>query len=201
MSATLTAPAPAPVPTLDENRFRFTREQYYRMSEIGFFEGRRVERIWGEIVEMSPQGWLHVLSVSKTADELRAAFTGIGWMRTQSPYPTDESDPEPDVSVAPGRREDYTDHPTRSLLTVEVADTTLDRDTTVKAELYATAGVSDYWVIDVENRRLHVFRDPAPLPVGLGATAYRKHDVLGPTDRISPLAAPNASLLVSDLLP
>jgi hypothetical protein len=53
----------------------------------------------------------------------------------------------------------------------------------------------------VENRQLHVFRDPQPLPAGLGATAYQTHLTLSPTDTVSPLAAPGASILVSDLLP
>ena len=56
-------------------------------------------------------------------------------------------------------------------------------------------------VLDVENRRLHVLRDPTALPAGLGATAYRTHLTLTPTDRVSPLAAPGASILVSELLP
>ena len=83
---------------------------------------------------------------------------------------------------------------------IEVADTTLNTDTTDKAEQYATAGIADYWVLDLNGRRLLVFRDPAPLPAGLGATAYRKQQVLGPTDTVKPLAAPNSSIRVADLL-
>jgi Uma2 family endonuclease len=89
------------------------------------------------------------------------------------------------------------------LLLVEVADTTLAYDTTTKTELYATANVPEYWVLDVVNCELHVFRDPQPLPLPteLAATAYRVHDVLGPNDTVSPLGAPNATIRVSDLLP
>ena len=86
-------------------------------------------------------------------------------------------------------------------LVIEVSDTTLDSDTTVKAELYATAGIADYWVLDLNNRRLLIFRDPAPLPAGLGGTAYRTHLTLGPADAISPLAAPTVSFRVAELLP
>ena len=84
-----------------------------------------------------------------------------------------------------------------------MSDSTLAFDTTTKAELYATAGVPEYWVLDIENRQLHVFRDPQPLPLpeDLAATAYRTRLTLAPTDRVSPLAAPAASILVSDLLP
>ena len=68
-----------------------------------------------------------------------------------------------------------------------------------KAELYAEAAVPEYWVIDLPNRRLLVFRDPAPLPVG-GHT-YRTHLTPGPADAVSPLAAPAAVVKVADLLP
>jgi Uma2 family endonuclease len=178
---------------------RFTCEQYRRLGELGFFDGRRVELLHGEVVEMSPQGWPHVLAKSKVADALRDVFAGIGWVSEQNPLPTAGSEPEPDVSVAPGRRADYMDHPTNSLLIVEVADTTLNTDTTVKAEMYATAGIADYWVLDIDAKQLLVFRNPVPIPDG--GAAYRDKTTLGPADRVSPLAAPNASILVGDLLP
>jgi Uma2 family endonuclease len=186
---------PAPRP------FRFTREEYYRLGELGFFAGRRVERIHGEVIEMSPIGWPHVVGCRKTGEILERVFSGIGWVsRNEQPLALSESDPQPDVIVVPGRFEDYTDHPTTALLVVEVADTTLDADTTTKAELYATAGILDYWVLDVIGRQLIVFRDPAPLPAGLGGTAYRTRQTYGPTDAVSPLAAPNATVKVADVL-
>ncbi|AMV23925.1 hypothetical protein VT84_05990 [Gemmata sp. SH-PL17] len=182
--------------------FRFTREQYYRLGELGFFADTRVERIRGEIIEMSPINWPHVVGCRKTALALERVFAGAAWVsRNEQPLALAESDPQPDVMVVAGRFEDYTDHPTTALLVVEVADATLSRDTTEKAELYAEAGIPDYWVLDVEHSQLLVFRDPQPLPAGLGATAYRTRQTLASTDRVSPLAAPGASILVSELLP
>jgi Uma2 family endonuclease len=61
--------------------------------------------------------------------------------------------------------------------------------------------VPDYWVLDLNGRQLQVFRDPEPLPAGLGATAYRTRLVFTPADRVSPLAVPAASVPVADLLP
>lgn len=180
---------------------QWTREQYRRLGAIGLLSGLRTELIYGEIFRMSPIGWPHVVGCTRAADVLRAVFAGGGWVSGQNPFAAADSDPQPDVAVIPGRVEDYADHPETALLVVEVADTTLDYDTTTKAELYATAGVADYWVLDVDGRRLLVFRDPAPLPAGLGATAYRTHLVLGPADTVSPLAAPAAVVRVSDLLP
>ena len=82
---------------------------------------------------------------------------------------------------------------------VEVADSTLARDTTVKAEMYATAGIADYWVLDLAHRELLVFRDPATLPDG--GAAYRTHFTLDATESVSPLAMPGATVRVLDLLP
>jgi Uma2 family endonuclease len=191
----------AKAPTRPERPFRFTREQYYEMGRRGFFDGKRVELIFGEVVEMSPIGWPHVLGCRKTAEVLERVFAGAAWIGRADPLNLTHSDPQPDVAVIPGRVEDYTNHPTTALLIVEVEDTTLATDTTTKAELYATAGIAEYWVLDVTSPALHVFRDPEALPVGLGATAYRTHLTLGPNDSVSPLAAPQASILVSELLP
>jgi Uma2 family endonuclease len=100
-----------------------------------------------------------------------------------------------------GSPRDSSVHPTSAELVVEIADSSLNSDVTDKAEKYATAGILDYWVLDVDGRRLLVFRDPVPLPAGLGATAYRTHLTLTETDSISPLAAPGATLRVADMLP
>jgi Uma2 family endonuclease len=192
-------------PTRADRPFRFTRAQYYEMGARGFFEGKRVELLFGEVVEMSPISWAHALAVGLVADALALAFPTGFWFNFQQPFSvpggTPGSEPQPDVAVIPGTKRAYTDHPTVAALLVEVADTSLATDTTTKAELYATGGIADYWVLDLDNRQLHVFRDPQPLPAGLGATTYRTHLTLAPTDHISPLAAPAASILVSDLLP
>jgi Uma2 family endonuclease len=195
----------AKAPTRPDRPFRFTREQYYEMGKLGYFDGKRVELIFGEIVEMSPINWPHVLGIRLVTESLEAAFASGYWLNIQQPIVAQGvkpgSEPQPDVAVISGTPRSYTDHPSTAALIVEVADSTLANDTTTKAELYATAGIADYWVLDVENRQLHVFRDPAPLPAGLSATTYQTHLTLAPTDRVSPLAAPNASILVNDLLP
>ena len=186
-------PAGGPTP------WKWTREQYYKLGELGFFTGRRVQLIRGEIIEMSPLGWPHVLGKAKVANVLRRIFAGVGWVNEQAPLQAPESEPEPDVSVIPGQMEDYTDHPTVALLVVEVAETSLFYDTTTKAELYASSGILDYWVLDLENRQLLVFRDPAPIPAG--GMAYRTRLVFGPTETVAPLAASTATISISELLP
>lgn len=187
--------------SLDPRPLRWTREQYHKAGELGFFDGLQVQLVGWEVYVMSPKGWPHVVGSRKVAEWLERAFAGVAWVSRQEPIAVGGQEPEPDAAVIPGRFEDYADHPVTALLVVEVADTTLDHDTTVKAEQYATAGITDYWVLDVDSRRLLVYRDPEPLPAGLGATAYRTHLLLGPTDSVSPLAAPGATIAVADLLP
>jgi Uma2 family endonuclease len=209
MSATATPTAPVapnapttpPLAGTGPRPWKWSRADYYKLGELGFFDGKRVELIFGEIVEMSPINWSHQLGKIKLAHALQRAFDGIGWVNEQGPLPLGDSDPQPDVAVFPGRPEDYSNHPRPALLVGEVSDTSLTTDTTRKAALYASAGIADYWVLDVVNRQLHVFRDPQPSPAGPGMAAYRTHLVLGPNDTVTPLAAPGASLPVVDLLP
>lgn len=195
---------PPPIP---RRPFRFTRDQYLELDRLGYFNHVRVELLYGEIVEMSPINWPHALCVGLLGEVLPAAFGAGYWVSLQLPFwipnTLPASLPQPDAAVLPGSRRDYTDHPTVATLLVEVAEATLTYDLTTKAEMYATANVPEYWVLDLENRQLHVFRDPQPLPLppDLTTTAYRTHLTLLPTDRVSPLAVPTASILVGDLLP
>lgn len=185
-----TARTPAPGP------YRFTRAEYHRMGELGFFEGKRVELIRGEIYQMSPMSWPHVSSVRKSQLALTEIFVGLGWVNSQSPVATDDSEPEPDVAVYRGQFLDYFNHPTPAdtLLIVEIAVASFVKDTTVKAEFYSQEGIADYWVVDVEHRKVHVFRKPS-------ATGYQSKQTLGDGDSIAPLEAPSGSIRVADLLP
>lgn len=99
-----------------------------------------------------------------------------------------------------GSIEDFaTEHPKTAVLVVEVSDETLFEDTTTQAELYALGGVPEYWVVDIPNRQLRVFRDPAPIPDG--GAAYRDERAFGAGESVAPLAAPAAAVRVADLLP
>ena len=90
-------------------------------------------------------------------------------------------------------------HPTTADLIVEVSDSSLFFDTTTKAELYAAAGVPDYWIIDVNARTLLVLRDPPA--VGGNGHAYRSSRMLSQADAVTPVAAPASPIRVADLLP
>jgi Uma2 family endonuclease len=202
MSA-LTIPAPPwqPSPTVPQQR-KWTVTEFDRLGELGCFEGRRAFLLDGVILEQGPMDPPHADALEVLTEVIRGAF-GSGWrFRIQTPLHLDQSNnPMPDLAVVAGTPGFRGVHPNTAALVVEVSDTTLRTDMTDKAERYATAGIADYWVLDLNGRQLHVFRDPQPLPVGSGATAYRRHLVLGANDTVSPLAAPNATIRVADLLP
>ena len=197
MSAVLAPPPPAPV-AADPRPFLWTAAAFNDLGDRGVFAGRRAFLVDGVILEQGPMNPPHADALEAADLAVRAAF-GPGWrFRVQLPLDLGHAtNPMPDLAVIPAGPRGA--HPTGAALVVEVADTTLFFDTTTKAELYAAAGVPEYWVIDVAGRRLLVFRDPAP--VAATGTAYRTHQTLGPADTVSPLAAPHAVVRVADLLP
>jgi Uma2 family endonuclease len=148
----------------------------------------------GVILEEGPMNPPHAITLELVEEALRAAF-GRGWrIRTQSPLVLGQDlDPEPDFAVIAGTPRGSSGHPTTAELVVEVADSSLDFDTNNKRLLYARAGIRDYWVVDVNGRRLLVYRDPQ-------AGDYATRQALGAADTVSPLAAPAAGVRVADLL-
>src|SRR5229473_6313779 len=123
-----------PIPTK-----RWGRLQYERLVDRAVFQpGDRVELVGGQLVVREPQGSPHAVAVRLAEDVMRAAF-GPGWeVRTQMPVALDdESEPEPDVIVAPGNFRDYGHaHPSRPVVLVEVAESSLDFDREDKGSLY-----------------------------------------------------------------
>ncbi len=202
MSVTTAQPVQVVPPTLAEpTRRLWTREEYYRMGEMGLFFGQRVELIEGEIMVFSPQNWPHTSTVAHVGEVLQRVLGAGFWVRMQFPLNLSTSDPEPDLSVVTGRLEDYSDHPTTAVLIVEVSETTLHFDRTRKASLYARAGIADYWIVNLVNNQLEVRRDPRPDPTQPYGHGYATLSTLVPPATVSPLAAPQVSLAVADLLP
>jgi Uma2 family endonuclease len=185
--------------TTPERIRRWTRAEYDRLIDLGVFEsGEHLELLDGHLIVSEPQGTLHATAVGLVEDALRACF-GAGWVvRGQMPVALDdESEPEPDVAVVPGARRDYTaEHPARPVLVVEVAESSLAIDRGTKATLYARAGLADYWILNLVDRVLEVYRHPAP-----GVWRYREVTILGETSWIAPLARPDAPIEIAALLP
>lgn len=183
---------------------RWTRVEYDRLIEKGMFQpGERLELLAGNLVVREPQGDPHTLAVELVNEALRTAF-GPEWrVRVQLPIALDEeSEPEPDVSVAPGRVRDSTEaKPSRLALVLEIAESSLALDREHKGGLYARARVPEYWIVNLVDRVLEVYRDPRPDATASYGWAYRSVQSLSAEEYVSPLAAPTARVPVADLLP
>jgi len=183
------------------HRHLFTRDEYYTMADAGLFRDKRVELIEGEIIEMAPIGDPHAAVTEPTYDILREAF-GAGFsIRNQAPIAIGPdykpSDPQPDVAVVVGTWRDYLSHkpgPDDIKLIVEVSDSSLKDDRTIKATLYASAGIVEYWIVNLVDSQLEVHRQPTE-------TGYASVTIYRTTETVEPLFAPGKSVLVGNFIP
>ncbi len=181
---------------------RITLAEYERMIAAGAFDGGlirpRIELIDGELREMSPINEPHagaVFHCSPSGASKTGPSEGFG-LRVQCPIaiPDRESVPEPDIAWV--ARKDYRAHPIPAdiLLLIEVADSSLASDCGEKASLYASAGVADYWVVNIIDRCVEVFRQPQD-------GHYVAHEVFRAPEEVHPLAFPDVALPVAMLFP
>lgn len=183
---------------------RWTKAEYYRLGELGFFDGQRVELIEGRLVVMSPQNRTHAGVVERLDSVIRDLF-GTGY-RFRAQLPLDlglATEPEPDFVVGVGVPLSATTagHPTSALLVIEVSESTLKYDQGYKASLYARGGVTDYWIVNLVDIRVEIYRDPFPdTTQPFGFRYGSRHDLVPPA-QISPLALPSQTIAVADLLP
>jgi Uma2 family endonuclease len=180
---------------------RWTREEYYRLAEEGYFRGQRVLLLEGEIIQMPPMGQLHIVSLVKLTRWLHEVFDRNYVIRIQMPFNAlESSDPEPDAVVMPGPLDRSSDHPGSAILVVEVSDSSLHLDR-YKAKVYAAAGVKDYWIIDVGHRRIEIYRNPQRDPAEPYGSRYDPPLIVKEGGQISPLKLPTAVVNAADLLP
>jgi len=182
---------------------RWSKAEYYRLGELGFFRGQRVELLEGKIVVLSPQNPLHFSTVDRVADALRR-HCGQGYLvRMQFPVDLGQTtEPEPDVAVVAGPPELYRSaHPTTAVLIVEVSESTLSYDRRRKGSLYARAAIADYWIVNLIHRQVEVYRAPVPAARRPYGYCYSSRTDLTPPATVSPLALPQTSITVADLLP
>jgi Uma2 family endonuclease len=183
---------------------RWTRAEYYRLDELGIVHPtERLELVGGQIVVKERQSPAHATAIRLAREAFEHAF-GPGWdVRTRAPITLDEeSEPEPDMAVVPGGPRDYlAAHPSCPPLVLEVAEATLAFDRDHKSSLYARAQIPDYWLVNLPDRVLHVYRDPALDADAPYGWQYATALILGGGDFVTPLASSSARILVADLLP
>jgi Uma2 family endonuclease len=180
-----------------------TRVRYDQLIDAGIFGPEdRVELLDGLLITREPQGRRHAAVVVLVRAALEKAFGRAYHVREEKPIALDDqSEPEPDVVVVPGTPRDYLDaHPSRPVLLVEVAETSLAIDRLRKGRLYARAGVADYWVVNLIEEVLEVYREPVLAPSAF-EWKYDSVRLLRRNAIITPLAAPRARIRVAALLP
>ena len=171
---------------------------YHRMVEARVLApDERVELISGQLYKMAAKGTAHSAAVTRIERVLKARLSDRVLLRFQDPIQLDDySEPEPDIAVVKVNPLDYEEHhptPSEVYLLIEVADTTLKRDRELKAPAYAQSGIQDYWILDVNQRQLYVFRSPT-------ATGYANEFVLSESDVISPLTFLDCQIAVVEML-
>jgi len=180
-----------------ESRPPLTVEEFERLAETeGWDEDTRVELLDGEVVWMSPINDPHAACVKRLNQLFNRRYADQVLVSVQDPIRVEPYDePQPDVALLRPRPDFYasaTPTPPDVLLLVEVADTTLRTDLGRKARIYASGGVSEYWVVDLNNRVLYVHRAPA-------GGSYAERLVVGPGERVRAGFAPGIEVAIEEV--
>ncbi len=177
---------------------RYTVERYFEFVKEGLIgEDDHVELLEGVIVAEPPQDPPHATDTTLVVEALRRAVGERALIRVQMPLVVGRySVPEPDVAVVPGCVWDYTrSHPTTALLVVEVAASSLPKDRLSKSRIYAAAGIPEYWVINLRDHCVEVFRRP-----DASIRQYAERSVAQRCDRLALVALSDTQVAVDDLL-
>lgn len=183
--------------SLGPERIRpLSRTEYERLVALGAFQDERVELLRGVLVTMSPQGVRHSTITQWLAEQLAFALGRSSWrVFSHSPYAaSDESEPEPDISVVPRGNGPALSHPSMAALLIEVSDSSIAKDRRIKAPIYAAAGVPEYWIIDISSEVLAVEVHTQPTPDG-----YRNVDILRAGDVLRPVHLTGIEICVGDI--
>ena len=185
---------------------RFTLEEYHRLIEIGFFnESERIELLAGVLVSMSPIYPPHANTVDLLLYVFSSLLTRAGIrLRVQGPIsiPELESEPEPALVILRVSDVDFIQrhpYPQEVLLAAEVSDSSLTYDRTRKGAIYAHAGISEYWIWNLVDDQLEVYRDPHT-PAS-GDAVYQTKLTFHRGESVAPLAFPEFEVAVDDILP
>jgi Uma2 family endonuclease len=183
---------------------RFTIAEYHRLTELGFLkDSDRVELIRGELVYMAAKGTAHETFIRRLLRELPKLLEDQATLCCQSPItlPAD-SEPEPDFAIVENRADDYFNGhplPAEVKLTIEIADSSLTFDQTVKLGLYAEAGIEHYWIFNLLERHLEVYQDS--YQKSDGTFGYRLKQIVLPHEAIAPPILSHPRLQLSVVFP
>lgn len=187
----------------EPRKHRWTRQEFYQMMDLNWFPGRSVELIRGEIIAIPNQKSGHYAAIDKSARRLERAFGPGFWVRTQAPIALEgDTEPNPDISVVSGSREQYLEqHPATALLIVEVSDSTLRYDRKTKGSIYAAAQIADYWIVNLVDRQVEVYRQPVADVTAECGFSYADIRAYKGSDLLQALATPHVQISADELLP
>ena len=176
-------------------RHRFTVEEYHEMVPSGLLaEDDRVELIDGELVEMSPIGWRHANCVTALTMLLARFAQDRYVVSVQNPVTISEyGEPQPDLVLLERQPHGRLPGPDDVALVIEVSDSTLAYDKTVKLPRYAGAGIPEVWIVDLENHKVEVHSNPSP-------EGYRASQTFGPGERASSASIEGLAPPVDEIL-
>jgi Uma2 family endonuclease len=169
--------------------------EYHQIVEMGILGDRRIELLEGELIELSPETPYHANCNNKAYKYLLSRFDGLADVRSGHPITLLNSEPEPDIVLARLPETLYdTRHPYPEdiFLLIEVSDSTLDYDLAPEKQSYAKAGIAEYWIIDLKNHQLLIFRQPADAD-------YANHICVS-TGTVAALAFPQIQIQVERLV-
>jgi Uma2 family endonuclease len=174
---------------------KWTVEDYHTMIESGVLRDRKVELIEGEIIEMSPETPIHYNTASQNSNYLRDILQGKAAVRFNGPITLDTSEPEPDIAIVRLPESIYSARhpgPEDIYWLIEVAKTSLSKDLDLKTAIYAAANIPEYWVLDLANPRIIVFREPQ-------GQKYLTEQIFT-TGMLLPLAFPDIQIAVERMI-
>jgi len=182
------------VVSLSFPHFKFTVDQYQQMIATGILtENDRVELIRGELLDKMPIGDTHVEVVNRLTRKFARLLDDAVTVSVQNPLVLADSEPEPDL-VLFTRQSGGKPRASDVHLVIEVADSSLEFDRTIKLPLYAQAGIREVWIINLIDGFMEVYRQPQ-LDGAFAVTASLSRGEIA-----QPLAFPGISLPVSEIL-
>jgi Uma2 family endonuclease len=168
---------------------KWTTDEYHHMIASGVLDDRKVELLKGEIVEMAPEGEPHAYLSTEAGEYLILLLGNFATVRAAKPITLpDHSEPEPDLAIVQRLGREYLEHhpyPENIFWVVEYSESSLSKDLKIKSKIYAEAGIREYWVVNLKQHWLVVFRDP------IGGEYISEVTLTG--GLIQPVAFPNLS--------
>lgn len=170
---------------------------FYNMADFKSLHNKRIELIEGEVIDMGPVGKKHAFCVDLLAQRLtRQIDINAHIVRVQNPIRLSKySEPQPDITVLKRSDRFWESHPSVQdvVLLIEIADSSLKYDKTVKIPVYARHGINEVWLVDLENKRIEVYTTPY-------SQVYAFQKYVQKDEEVSPTQLPNITIPVADFI-